>query len=216
MSVYVSIPSHDRKVTVETVRCLLNEQRTADSMGLNMTIAFAPGCSLITHARNHAVQDFLDSDSDQLIFIDSDVAWEPGDMLKLLTNSEELVGGAYRYKDENEGYPVGWMDKPELHADPVTGLLEVAMLPAGFLAIKRSVFTKLKEKFPERAYQFGGRVFQAYFHCPPGDGEDGAFCRDWREVGGKVWLEPRLTLTHVDSGRKYIGNIGNWLKSRIA
>lgn len=214
MKLFVAIPAYDRKVTCETARSLLNEQGAAALAGVEMQVSFVPGSSLITQARNQAVRDFINSDADRLIFIDADVAWEVGSILKIAGHPVDFCGGAYRYKDEEEGYPVGWLDKDELWADPATGLLDVGMLPGGFLSLSRDVFTKLAAAHPDRVYNFHGHAFQAFFHCPPGDGEDGAFCRDWRDIGGQIWLDPELTLTHVDGGRQYPGHIGNWLKSR--
>lgn len=215
MKIFIAIPAYDRKICCETARALINEQTIASSLGIELIIAFIPGCSLITHARNQAVRDFLKSDCDRLVFIDADLSWEPGSVFKLISHDVDFVGGGYRYKDEIENYPIAWPDTKELWADPETGLLEVNMVPTGFLALKRDVFKKLTEAHPDRAYKFHDEEFQAFFHCPPGDGEDGAFCRDWRTIGGKIWLEPRLELSHIEGAKKYTGNIGNWLKSRI-
>lgn len=212
MKLFVAVPAYDNRVTLETARALLNEQGAAGLLQVEMQVAFLPGNSLITHARNQAVRDFLASGADKLVFIDSDVSWCVGELLKLASHDVDLVSGAYRYKDDREGYPIEWIDKPELHA--VNGLLEVMAVPAGFLAIKRRVFEQLQARFPERAYAFHGQAFQAFFHCPPGEGEDGAFCRDWRSLGGKVWLDPELTLSHYGGSRNFTGNIGKWLKSR--
>jgi hypothetical protein len=216
MRIFAVVPAYDRKIHVETARSLLNEQGAARAAGVELQTAFVPGCSLITQARNQAVAEFLKSDADRMVFIDSDLEWEPGALLKIAAAPVDFCGGAYRYKSEPEGYPVSWLDRPELWADPKTGLIEVAMLPGGFISLSRSVFGRLKEAHPDRRYSFHGEVFQAFFHCPPGDGEDGAFCRDWRDAGGQIWLDPTLTLTHVDGAQKYTGNIGNWLRSRQA
>lgn len=215
MKLLVAIPAYDRKVTCETARSLLHEQGAASALGIEMRTLFIPGSSLITQARNQAVKEFFDSGADKMIFVDSDVAWEVGSIIKIASHPVDFCGGAYRYKDEAEGYPVAWLeDRAELWADLETGLLEVAMLPGGFLSLTRNVFERLAKAHPERVYSFHGHPFHAFFHCPPGDGEDGAFCRDWRNIGGQIWLDPELTLTHVEGPKKYTGCIGNWLKGR--
>tara|TARA_R110000822_G_scaffold27790_2_gene82659 strand:+ start:3528 stop:4181 length:654 start_codon:yes stop_codon:yes gene_type:complete len=216
MKVLVCIPAYDRKLSVETACSLLKEQGAATLAGVDMHVIVAPGSSLITQARNQLASEFLASDADRMVFIDADVAWEVGSLLKIASHKVDFCGGAYRYKSDDEGYPVGWLEGTELWADPDTGLLEVGMLPGGFLSLSRAVFKELTEAHTDRAYAFHGKQFQAFFHCPPGDGEDGAFCRDWRDLGGKVWLDPELTLTHVEGGRSYTGHIGNWLKNRPA
>jgi hypothetical protein len=218
LNIFVAVPAYDGKVTVETARSLLNEQMVAAGAGVEFKAVFLPGCSLITHARNQMAQDFLDSEADRLVFIDSDVSWEPGNLIRLASHPVDFVGGAYRLKQEPESYPVGWAEAPELWADPDTGLLEVASVPGGFLSLSRTVFERLRAAHPDRGYthyQFQGH---GYFHAPIHDGrlygEDTAFCADWRATGGKVWLDPELTLTHVGGHTAFVGNIGSWLKGR--
>lgn len=214
MKVQVSIPCYDRKLYVETVASLLTEQRAAVDLGIELEVSFTPGSSLIPAARNQAVKAFFDSACDKMLFLDADVGFEKGAIAQIANHPVDFVGGAYRYKDDDEGYPVSWLDKPELWADPETGLLQVDMVPGGFMCLTRDVFLKLANAFPDQKYEFGGQIFHAFFHCPPGTGEDAAFCRDWQKIGGAVWLDPNLTLTHVDGGKKYTGNIGHWLKNR--
>ena len=218
MKVFVAIPAYDGKVGVETVRALLNEQGAAVLLGVELQVALLPGCSLITMARNQMVADFRASDCDRMVFVDSDVSWEPGALIKLAQHPVDIVGGAYRYKKTQEDYPVRWLPKAELWADPDTGLLEVESVPGGFLAISRAALDKLEAAHPDRAYSHEGQQFHGFFHAPVGNGriwgEDTAFCNDWREIGGQVWLDPNLTLTHVGGNPAFPGNIGAWLKSR--
>lgn len=215
MRLFVVIPAYSRTIACETAGALLQEQGAALLAGVEMQVAFVPGTSLITQARNQAVAEFLASGADRMAFLDADIAWEPGALMKVAAAQRDFVGGAYRLKTAAESYPVHWIqERGELWADPETGLLEVAALPGGFLSLSRDVFSRLAEAHPERRYEHGGRTFHAYFHCPPGQGEDGAFCADWRAAGGKVWLDPTLTLTHVDGARAYTGCIGDWLRSR--
>lgn len=214
MKIFVAIPAYDRKICCETARALLEEQGVATAAGIDMAVNFVPGCSLVATARDHAARDFMASDADRMIFLDSDVSWELGGLIKIALAKPDFVGGCYRYKDETEGYPIHWLDRPELWADPETGLLEVKSLPGGFLSLSRTVFERLADAHPARTYQFHGHTFRAFFHCPPGSGEDGAFCDDWRAIGGQIWLDPMLRLTHVDGARAYTGCIGDWLRNR--
>lgn len=211
MKVLVAIPAYDSKIACETARSLLQEQAVASAAGVELQTLFAPGNSLITHARNQSVRDFMQSDADRLVFVDSDVAWEPGGLLRVAIKTEDFVGGAYRYKKAEEAYPVHWTGAK---VDPASGLVEVSMLPGGFMSLSKNVFGRLyAEHGAERAYSTEGENFYAFFYLPPnGDGEDGTFCKDWRAIGGKCWLDPDLTLTHVGGAPKYTGNIARWLE----
>jgi hypothetical protein len=86
------------------------------------------------------------------------------------------------------------------------------------MCLTREVFARLKDAYPERGYshyQFEGHAF---FHAPVVNGrlygEDTRFCADWTELGGKVWLDPELKLTHHGGSVSYPGHIGEWLKAR--
>lgn len=217
MKLLVAIPAYSWEIHVETTRSLLNEQAFAQGAGIDMTISFVPGCSLVTMARNQCVAEFLKSDADKMVFVDADVSWEVGSLVRLAGHDADFVGGAYRLKQAEEAYPVGWLPKPELWA--VDGLIEVETLPGGFLCLSRNVFERLRESMGDRTYTHYDFEGFAYFDAPFMHGrlygEDSAFCRYWQDAGGKVWLDPELTLTHHDKGNAFPGRIGNWLKSRI-
>lgn len=214
MKLFVAVPAYDRTVHAETVRSLLNEQSLAQGAGLGFEVHFQPGCSLVTMARNQLAQRFMDSDADRLIFLDSDVSFEPGALATLALRPVDFVGGAYRLKQDVESYPVGWLPKPELWAED--GLIEVMSLPGGFMCLTRKVLEDIREAFPGREYEHYGNTAYCWFDNPFMEGklwgEDAVFCKYWRETGGKVWLDPELTLTHHDGARAFKGHIGNWLK----
>jgi len=90
----------------------------------------------------------------------------------------------------------------------------------GILLIKREVFDRLKERYPElccvsteQSYgQFGltGDILQCFQPMPNDegvyDGEDMAFCRRWREgCGGEIWAVVTETIVHVGTQR-FVGN----------
>lgn len=217
MKIFVAIPCYGATLSVETCRALLNEQSAAFLLGHELYIGFRPGCSLITAGRNQLADDFLKSDCDSLVFVDADVSWEPGSLLKLASHPVDFVTGAYRHKKLLESYPIDWIAEGELWAR--NGLLEIASCGFGFTALKRAAFDQFREKHGERLYSHDGHRFSAYFTAPYRDGclmgEDGAFCFDYRAAGGTAWLDPELALTHHDGLNAYPGHIGNWLKARI-
>lgn len=217
MKVFVAIPVYDGKLPVQVVKSLLEEQLLATLSGDELQFCFLPSCSVPAMGRNQLVQDFLRSDCEKLFFLDADLTWELGSLLKVARASADLVGGCYRYKLETESYPISWLDQPELQADE-HGLLEVATLPNGFLAISRRVFEELEKARPERWYEHQGRRDFCHFQMIFKDGhlhsEDSYFCKEWRELGGKIHLDPEISITHWDFNRPYPGHIGNWLKRR--
>jgi len=218
MKILVAIPVYDGKLQVQTVKCLLEEQFIATANGDELIVRFLPSCSHAAMGRNQLAQDFMESDCDRLVFLDADVTFEAGDLVKIAHFKEDFVGGAYRFKLSSESYPVGWnLDNKDLVATE-SGLLDVWSLPAGFMSLSRKVFEKLKEKYPEREYEHFGKKAHCYFQMAFLDGnlygEDSLFCKEWRDLGEKVYLYPELKLTHWDFNRPYEGQIGNWLRNR--
>jgi len=91
---------------------------------------------------------------------------------------------------------------------------------AGILLIKREVFDRIRERYPElwcewieHTYgKFGlkGGVLQCFDSMPDEHGhycgEDTAFCRRWGEgCGGEIWAVVTETIVHVGAQR-FVGN----------
>src|SRR5262249_1363096 len=92
---------------------------------------------------------------------------------------------------------------------------------AGFLLIKREAILALAERFPETKYS----AAHNFTDPPPSDNhyalfdcmiepetreylsEDFAFCRRWRSIGGKIWLDADSRLIHIGP-REFRGAAG--------
>lgn len=82
---------------------------------------------------------------------------------------------------------------------------------AGFMLVARAVLSRMIEAFPETRYTAAHTQpvpsnspnQYALFDCmiDPDTGhylsEDYAFCRRWRSIGGRLWLDTQGTLTHI-------------------
>lgn len=217
MRISVGLPLYDGKMDYRVASCLLTEIAIAAQTGDTLSVSVLAGCSDLARGRNQIVHEFLESDADRLVFLDSDVTFEPGKLLKIAHYPEDIVGGAYRLKGPGpETYPIAFLsDRKELWANE-HGLLEVQMVPTGFLSMSRDAFKRFRDAYPGREYQSRGITQYCYFQIPFRDGalytEDAYFCREWREMGGQLFMDPELTLTHWHGNIPYEGHIGNWLK----
>lgn len=220
MKISVGLPLYDGKMDHRVAACLLTETQVAMKFGDTLSICMLGGCSDLARGRNQIVYEFLESDADRLVFLDADVTFEPGNLVKIAHYPEAVVGGAYRLKEDGpEQYPIAFLqDKKELWANE-HGLLEVQMVPTGFMSLSRDAFKRFREAYPGREYQSRGVTQYCYFQIPFRDGalytEDSYFCREWREIGGQVFMDPELSLTHWKGNIPYPGHIGKWLRGRI-
>jgi hypothetical protein len=220
MIIGVAIPCYDGRVCAATMDSLLGEQLIAHSRGHVMDVARLEGCSSIPSARNVLTYDFLQSRADRLVFIDGDMAWEPGALTDLATCSHDIVGGAYRLKNDSGEFVIRWLPgEAPLWADE-EGTLPVAGLGTGFLAISRNALSQIAAAFPGRTYRDQHREPYAYFDMPFADGtmwgEDLRFCEMARAAGIDIRVMPELNLTHIAAPNLgYTGRLGDWLRQRM-
>jgi hypothetical protein len=105
------------------------------------------------------------------------------------------------------------------------GFAEVLDGPTGFMLIKRDVFTKMHERYPELLCNNDHQnrdldQYYAVFDCmidPESKrylSEDYAFCRRWQQMGGQIFADCMTVLGHVGNIR-FQGNLESRLKAQI-
>lgn len=172
------------------------------------------GCCYVQTARNQIVKHFLDSDADILFFLDDDISWPAGAALKLIETPGEVVAGIYPLKSEPLGFPVVIYTTPEdAPLQRADGCVAAAAVPTGFLCIHRSALERMVAAYPGQRYVEYDPDRTLYDLFPQGVhegrwvGEDFAFCRLWREIGGEMWVQCNITFTHGNQ----TGNLQNYL-----
>jgi len=192
------------------VDSLLAEQFVALQQGIHILPIWEIGCALIGIARNKLAQNFLNIPrAESIVFVDADISWKAGDLIKLALRPEDVVGATYRAKRQDEYFHV--FGEPE----PVGELYKVDGLPGGFLKVSREAL----ESLPANRYADAADVeWRDFFPTGVFDGrlygEDYGFCRLWRETGGSVFLDPSIVLKHHDGLSVYTGDPAKWLKER--
>jgi hypothetical protein len=140
--------------------------------------------------------------------LDDDLSWEEGAVNRLLSHPCDVVGGVYPKRSDPLCYPVRRLPHGEF--DQKTGLLEVELLPTGFLRITRTCLEAMVKEYPHLAYDddaVPGGVSHALFWVELQDdpdkagkrrivGEDFSFCQKWRAMGGKVYADTLLRFRH--------------------
>jgi len=209
--VLIGTPAYDGRVDVWFANSLVNTIRLSYQHQIEVHPVYMAYDSLVQRARNDLVRLALEDGFDDLIFIDSDVEWNPEWVFKLLEYPEDVVGGVYPKKSDNLQFPVHAL-KDGLKIED--GLIEVDGLPTGFLKISKSALQKVWDVSQE--YQNEGRTCRMVFDIKVMDGdlvsEDVVFCRKWRDLGGKVYLDPSMSCNHVGV-KKYTGNFMEYIKA---
>ena len=97
----VCTPMYGGSGNVNYFRSILELQKVCLYYGLELDFDFIEGESLITRARNDLANEFLDSDSTHLLFIDADISFNPISVFELLIQRKDIVGATYPVKDIN-------------------------------------------------------------------------------------------------------------------
>lgn len=209
--VVVAIPAYTGLVHCGTMRSILYDVIALINAGDVVRIVEEVGNADIARCRSMIVAKFLaQKEATHLVMVDSDVCWEPGGLVSLVNAGLDFVAGAYP-KRIGDGTAFHLLMKPgEVQSlDPVTQLLEVEAVPAGFMCLSRKMLERMVEAHPESKFSFrecpGGvawDLFEAYWDTDADGlrhkyGEDYSFCRRWRDLGGKVWVNPRIGMGHL-------------------
>ena len=208
--VLIGTPAYDGRIDVWFANSLVNTIRMTPENTVIIPVYMAFD-SLVQRARNDLVKLALDEDFDDLIFIDSDVEWQPEWVNKLLSYDADVVGGIYPKKTDLHQFPVKPLETGFKAEE--NGLIEVAGLPTGFLRITRKALKDVWEVSEE--YENEGKTNRMVFDVKVMDGklvsEDNVFCRKWRDLGGKVYIDPSMTCNHIGT-KKYQSNFQEYLK----
>ena len=171
---------------------------------INFQIDTLSNESNVNRARNSCAAKFLSGECTHLMFVDADIQFDPKDIVKLINHDKDIVGGIYPQKTLPPKMVVNTIDNGKTEGD----LIEVGTLGTGFMLVKRRVFEEMiahgatpyvddigltKE---ENSNQYD------FFQCTIDSKgryltEDWSFCRRWRELGGSIWADKTIGLTHV-------------------
>jgi len=208
LSVFVATPSIYGKVDAGYVASLQESMVFSAKHGVDTRLQILDKCSILPHARNRLVAEFLASDCTHLLFVDDDMGWPKQAILELLAHEKDVIAAVGVTKDpdpEKRKFCVV-MDPAITKYDAERGIIRVKAVGTGFMLISRACIEKMWQAY--KAYAAGpppdkpelgpiSRVFHFDYESADGLwGEDYVFCRRWRELGGEIWIDPSIRLEH--------------------
>jgi len=226
IDLFVGTPVHS-EVDINYFCSVLNLQKECINHQIPIRIQCVKS-SLVTQGRQLLVSHFLDSGASHLLFIDSDISFEVQTIKRMLAADKDIILTPYPVKDFNsekvlkkikEGstldikfianqYTLGLIDNV-LRVD--NGIAEIERGPAGCMLIKREVFIKLIEKYPNRIIKqhtlIGGKAvlkenlynfFDTFWNESDNTytGEDFYFCKLCTDAGFKIYALVDEYITH--------------------
>jgi len=209
---FVALPAYDFKVSLKLAISLARVAQEAPKYGVDVQIGSICGCSVVSRARNALAKDFLDSNATDLLFIDSDINFDPADVFRLMAWTANpkagIVAGVPRIRSTKSVY-IATLDYEHREDGKVSiiqsdmGLVRAQRVATAFMMVRRDVFETLQNSHPEWTYydQRLEKNLTAFFDfkvTPEGYvGEDYLFCDRAREQGYEVWIDPTIKLGHM-------------------
>ena len=174
----ICTPFYGEEVKVQYMESMLKTHLEFQKSNIPIINIFLYNTSLITKARNELVSKFMNNtDLDYMIFIDSDISFNPQDIIKLMSYDKQLIGATYPKKTLNwlelqkgiinniaknsselieltSEYTIYDKNKSLLS----NGLMNVERLGTGFMMIKRSLLAKMEKKYPNLMYKMERQI----------------------------------------------------------
>ncbi len=99
IKVNILTPTYGGQCNVSYTHSLINTVNLFNEFGIKLKIDFCRNDSLVSRARNNLVaRAMTDPSVTHIMFIDSDIAWNPLDILVFVLSDRDIIGGAYPIK----------------------------------------------------------------------------------------------------------------------
>tara|TARA_X000000950_G_C13876626_1_gene645089 strand:+ start:841 stop:1704 length:864 start_codon:yes stop_codon:yes gene_type:complete len=237
--VHYCTPCYGGQITEGFFRSWSKTHMTYTKYGIPYSVTTSANESLITRARCHMVSYMMaNPKATHLMFIDADINFNCIDILHMLQHDKDIIVGAYPKKDldwreferkvlqgkqrsieelkslgSNYALNFHWQDNEETKEKEIItsdGLIKLKDAATGFMLIKREVFMKMMDAYPDLYFhndlqlpkeesKYTYLFFDAMHEKETKRylSEDYAFCRRWQAIGGEVWLDPLINLDHI-------------------
>ena len=210
-SVYIAMPCYD-SVKINTMLSVIKLVQQLGKSGIAVGINTMKS-PLIHQARNYLTSVFLTTEYQYLLFIDSDVAFQPEAVAKMLVAKKDIICTPYRVKAEKLDkhiYTVEFKDPKNIPIMP-GGLVELEAGPTGLMLIHRKVFERIIKNHPDlkiknkatpsadKSLEFYYNFFDFGFDNHYATGEDISFCKLAKENDFKIYANTESTTKHHGS-----------------
>ena len=222
-SVFIAMPCYD-SVKINTMLSIfqLIQHLGTSKVEVGINTMKSP---LIHQARNYLTSVFLTTEYTHMLFIDSDVEFQPEAGLRMLVADKDIITTPYRTKNPNLNEHTYTVKFPDPKVVPILpgGLVEIEAGPTGLMLIHRRVFEKIIKNRPDlkiknkvkpdsdKSHSFYYNFFDFAFEDGYTMGEDVSFCKLARANGSKLYANTESMTAHRGEFA-WMGKFGDSLK----
>ena len=172
---FIATPMYGGMCNGPYTKSLIDLNTVCMRYGIQVQNFFLFNESLITRARNYLVDEFMRSDFTHMMFIDSDIDFNPMDVIALLALDKPVAGGPYpkktiAWEKVYDAAKLGLADDNPNHLEHYSGdyvfnvaagTTEIKMdepvecleIGTGFMMVRRDTFEKFREAYPDFSYK---------------------------------------------------------------
>ena len=222
-SVFIAMPCYD-SVKINSMLSIFKLIQQLGKSGIEVGIHTMKS-PLIHQARNYLTSVFLTTQYQYMLFVDSDVEFEPEAVVRMIVAKKNIVCTPYRVKSQEiqkEIYTVEFKN-PKHILVLAGGLVENAAGPTGLMLIDGKVFEKIIKNHPDlkiknkavpapgASHEFYYNFFNFGFIDGYAMGEDVSFCKLARSNDFKIYANIEAPTGHHGSFA-WKGKFGETLK----
>ena len=190
--ILISIPCRDM-ISVKFVEHLMNLVKPPETY-------YRFGTSgLVFDARDESCNGAISGKYSHVLFIDSDMYFEPAALMKALSRNVDVLTGLYFKRKDNhepvlykaidqrrftENGNVKYHGYAEIETDLDRDFFQVQGCGFGFVLVKVDVLKRMHEKYI------------SWFEPIPGMGEDLSFCQRLKDFDIPIWCDTTIALGH--------------------
>lgn len=204
-SILIATPMHNAECSGLYTKSLLQSFNYLIRQGYEVGYETVMHDALLTRSRNTLVHAMMKHDFDYILFIDADIAFNGVDIEKMILADKDVVAGAFPKKTVEEEYAIS----PN-NLKIIDDLVECDYVGTGIILIKRNVFEKMSkivDTYINTDKYFSwmnvGEIIYNYFDTSIYNNqympESYNFCRQWRQLGGKIYILPDMNIGHIGS-----------------
>jgi len=203
-------PCYDGSVSIEYSSSLVKSATLLSDNGYSLDHLYVNGEAIVQSARNKLFFNAYHNNYDCVVWIDSDIEWDPKDLLKIVSSPLDIIGATYRRKTMKEMYVAKI-------SNLVNGdIIEVDGIGFGFLKMSKKIIDALWNT--NISYEDDKSLCKNVFEVIVDKGqmysEDYVACKKIKDLGFNVYLDKTIDLSH-SSKINLTGSFLNWEKQYL-
>jgi hypothetical protein len=198
--VAIAVPTYRRINHADLTGSLWAVQQHHMRHGLaELDLKILDGTDIVAN-RNILLDRFMEEERfTHLLFVDSDQGFPDGAILRLLSHKAHFIGVPIKLRKQEVKWNIARLPPYDLFMWNGRAL-GIGSIGAGMILLSRRCVERMMAAYPDRFLGEDGKQHCKLFASDGDRSEDIGFCNRWTAIGGRVWADPAIEVTHLGVG----------------